>query len=80
MRPAEFKGAGDKAAHGSSHPHPHCSSTAAVHPLLADQREEGVELLVQGSDAQDSQAHERCRGKAVSPAELPGVPRLCQCI
>lgn len=27
MRSAEFKGAGDKAAHGSSHPCPHCSST-----------------------------------------------------
>lgn len=43
MKSAEFKGAGDKAAHGSSHPCPHCSSTVAVHPLLADQRGEGVE-------------------------------------
>lgn len=83
VRPAEFKDAGDKIVHGSSHPCPHCSSTVAVHPLLGDQRGEGVELLVQGLDAQDSQA--RCGSfqqemQRQVPAELPGISRLCQFI
>lgn len=80
MRPAEFKGAGDKAAHGLSHPRPHCSFTEAdqIHPLLADQRGEGE--LLQGSDAQDSQAQQEMQRQGSHSCRASWHFQLCQCI